>query len=57
MKRTERVAIEEHTERRILESPMRQAFGPTRASTPERTDATTDTTAESAVANRADTVQ
>ena len=28
MKRTERVAIEEHTERRILESPMRQAFRP-----------------------------
>jgi hypothetical protein len=30
VKRTERVAIEEHTERRILESSMRQAFGPTR---------------------------
>ena len=36
MKRTERVAIEEHTERRILESPMRQAFGPTRASSPRQ---------------------
>jgi hypothetical protein len=31
MKRTERVAIEERTERRILETPMRQAFSPTRA--------------------------
>jgi hypothetical protein len=30
MKRTERVAIEEHTERRILESSMRQASSPTR---------------------------
>ena len=36
MKRTERVAIEEHTERRILESPMRQAFRPTRVTSPRQ---------------------
>jgi hypothetical protein len=33
---TERVAIEEHTERRILESPMRQAFSQTRATSPRQ---------------------
>ncbi len=36
MQRTERVAIEEHTERRILESSMRKAFGPTRVSSPRQ---------------------
>ena len=36
MKRTERVAIEEHTERRILEKPMRQAFSQTRALSPRQ---------------------
>jgi hypothetical protein len=36
MKRTERVAIEEHTERRILESSMRQAFRQTRALSPRQ---------------------
>jgi len=36
MMRTERVAIEEHTERRILESPMRPAFGQTRVPSPRQ---------------------
>ena len=36
MKRTERVAIEEHPERRILECPMRQAFRPTRVCSPRQ---------------------
>jgi hypothetical protein len=36
MIRTERVAIEEHTERRILENPMRQAFRPTRVPSPRQ---------------------
>lgn len=36
MKRTERVAIEEHTERRILEHSMRQAFRPTRVFSPRQ---------------------
>ena len=36
MKRTERVAIEEHTERRILEASMRQAFCPTRVLSPRQ---------------------
>jgi len=36
MKRTERVAIEEHTERRILENSMRQAFRPTRVFSPRQ---------------------
>lgn len=36
MWRTERVAIEEPTERRILESTMRQAFGQTRDLSPRQ---------------------
>ena len=36
MWRTERVAIEEHTERRILESTMRQALGRTRDVSPRQ---------------------
>jgi len=36
MLRTERVAIEEHTERRILGCPMRQAFRQTRATSPRQ---------------------
>jgi hypothetical protein len=36
MKRTERVAIEEHTEWRILESTMRQAFRQTRVLSPRQ---------------------
>jgi hypothetical protein len=36
MLRTERVAIEEHTERRILERSMRQAFCQTRAVSPRQ---------------------
>ncbi len=36
MERAERVAIEEHTERRILECPMRQAFRVTRAFSPRQ---------------------
>jgi hypothetical protein len=36
MWRTERVAIEEHTERRILDHSMRQAFGQTRDFSPRQ---------------------
>ena len=36
MLRTERVAIEEHTERRILDCSMRPAFRQTRASSPRQ---------------------
>jgi hypothetical protein len=36
MRRTERVAIEEHRGRRILENTMRQAFSPTRAPSPRQ---------------------
>ena len=36
MWRTERVAIEEHTERRILEKPMRQALRQTRDASPRQ---------------------
>jgi len=36
MVRTERVAIEKHTERRILECPMRPAFRQTRVFSPRQ---------------------
>jgi len=36
MVRTERVAIEKHTERRILECPMRPAFRQTRVVSPRQ---------------------
>jgi len=36
MQRTERVAVEEHTERRILETTMRQAPCQTRAASPRQ---------------------
>jgi hypothetical protein len=36
MERTERVAIEKHTERRILDESMRPAFRQTRVSSPRQ---------------------